>query len=90
VFLSSVSVGTQVNPLLTETVSVGTDVDLEVLYDNDTIAPGLPRPRLPWGVQIRDVVRYLREHPTEHVDDIIRRALLPHLILEVCSETMPK
>jgi len=73
---STASVGVQVGPPLQRTASVGTEVDLEVLYDNDTIAPGLPRPRLPWGVCIRDVVKYLREHPDEHVDDIIRQALI--------------
>jgi len=73
---SSSSVGIQVGPPLQRTVSVGTDVDLEVLYDNDAIAPGLPRPRLPWGVRIRDVVNYLREHPDEHVDDVLRQALI--------------
>jgi len=48
---SSASVGIQVGPPLQRTVSVGTEVDLEVLYD-DAISPGLPRPRLPWGVRI--------------------------------------
>jgi len=51
-------------------------MDLKVLYDNDTIVPGLVRACLPWGLTIDDVVGYLRDHPTLHVDDIIRRILL--------------
>jgi len=59
-------------------VSVGTDVDLEVLYTPE-IAPGILRATLPWGLTIKDIVQALIDHPTLHVDDLLREMLLhPH------------
>jgi len=59
-------------------VSVGADVDLEVLYTAD-IAPGILPVTLPWGLTIKDIVQALLDHPTLHVDDILRKMLLhPH------------
>jgi len=59
-------------------VSVRTDVDLEVLYTPE-IAPGILPATLPWGLTIKDIVQTLLDHPTLHVDDILREMLLhPH------------
>jgi len=55
-------------------VSVGTDVDLELLYTLK-IAPGILPATLPWGLTINDIVQTLLDHPTLHVDDILREML---------------
>jgi len=62
-------------PVEKVSVSVGTDVDLEVLYSPE-IAPGILPVTLPWGLTIRDIVQALLDHPTVHVDDILREMLL--------------
>jgi len=62
-------------PVEKVTVSVGTDVDLEVLYSPE-IAPGILPVALLWGLTIRDIVQALLDHPTVHVDDILREMLL--------------
>jgi len=56
-------------------VSVGTDVDLEVLYTPEIAPSILPATPL-WGLTIKDIVQALLDHPTLHVDDILREMLL--------------
>jgi len=49
-----------------------------VLYTPE-IAPGILPATLPWGLMIKDIVLALLDHPTLHVDDILREMLLhPH------------
>jgi len=55
---------------------VGTLLDLELLYDNEEIAPGLVRTSSPWGVTVQGVVEYLLDNPTVHVDDVLRQMLI--------------
>jgi len=54
--------------------SVGTDADLEILYSSD-VAPGIgPSPT--WGPTIDQIVKFLLDQPTLHVDDALRQMLL--------------
>jgi len=62
-------------PPTVESISVGTDTDLKVLYSRE-IVPGIEPEALPWGLTIVDIVQYLLDFPTLHVDDVLRRILL--------------
>jgi len=56
-------------------VSVGTDVNLEVLYTPE-IAPGILPATPLWGLTIKDIVQALLDYRTLHIDDILREMLL--------------
>jgi len=62
-------------PPTVESISVGTEADLEILYSRD-VALGLEPATLLWGLSIGDIVQYLLDFPTLHVDNVLRRILL--------------
>jgi len=62
-------------PPTVKSILVWTEADLEILYSRE-VAPGLEPATLPWGLSIGDIVQYLLDFPTLHVDDVLRRILL--------------